>query len=99
MDASQDKFVINLLVGKQIVSICIRRDQEEIFRKAARIITDKLGRYAQSYPDKGSDLHKSIALLDFAVQVLQYQNEKDDTLYQDTLSRLADDIEATLSAE
>lgn len=99
MDNSQDKFVINLLIGKQTHSITVRRDQEEIYRKAAQMINNKLGRYEQSYPNLGYDRYKSVALLDFAVQVIQYQNEKDDTLYQDTLERLSQDLQQLLSAQ
>jgi len=99
MDNSQDKFVINLLIGKQTHSITVRRDQEEIYRKAAQTINNKLGRYEQSYPNLGYDRYKSVALLDFAVQVIQFQKEKDDTLYQDTVARLSDEIKRTLSAQ
>lgn len=96
MDESNDKFVIQLLIGKQMHSITVRRDQEELYRKAAKLINNKLGRYEQSYPNLGYDSYKSVALLDFAVQVLQYQTEKDDTLYQDTLSQLSDEIRSLL---
>lgn len=99
MDKSQDKFVINLLIGKQTHSITVRRDQEEIYRKAAQMINNKLGRYEQSYPNLGYDRYKSVALLDFAVQVIQFQKEKDDTLYQDTVARLSEEIQQTLSAK
>lgn len=96
MDESNDKFVIQLLIGKQMHSITVRRDQEELYRKAAKLINNKLGRYEQSYPNLSYDSYKSVALLDFAVQVLQYQAEKDDTLYQDTVSRLSDEIKLLL---
>lgn len=99
MDKSQDKFVINLLIGKQTHSITVRRDQEEIYRKAAQMINNKLGRYEQSYPNLGYDRYKSVALLDFAVQVIQFQKEKDDTPYQDTVTRLSEEIQQTLSAQ
>lgn len=99
MENKQDKFVINLLIGKQTHSITVRRDQEEIYRKAALSINNKLGRYEQSYPNLGYDRYKSVALLDFAVQLIQLQNEKDDTLYSDTVNRLSDEIKQLLSSD
>ena len=93
MDAAQDKFVIQLLIGKQIYPITVKREQEEIYRKAARMINEKLGRYEQSYPNLGYERYTSVALLDFAVQVLQLQMQKDQTLYEETVGRLTTEIE------
>lgn len=38
-----DKLSIQLMIGKQMHPITIRRDKEEIFRKAAKNINDVLG--------------------------------------------------------
>ena len=48
MEDKKDKLVIQLLIGKQVFPITIRRDQEETYRKASKMITDKLGRRKQS---------------------------------------------------
>ena len=93
MDAAQDKFVIQLLIGKQIYPITVKREQEEIYRKAARMINEKLGRYEQSYPNLGYERYTSVALLDFAVQVLQLQMQKDQSLYEEIVERLTTEIE------
>lgn len=45
--------VIQLLIGKQAFPITIKRDQEEIYRRASQLINEKLGRYEQSYPHLG----------------------------------------------
>ena len=74
-DNKSDKLVIQLLIGKQVYPITVKRDQEEIYRRAARMINDKLGRYEQSYPHLGYERYTSVALLDFAVQVIQLQNQ------------------------
>lgn len=92
MDANSDKMVIQLLVGKQMHSIAVLREQEEIYRKASKMINEKLGRYEQSYPNLGYERYMSVALLDFAVQVLQYQSLKDDTPYQEVIDRLTREV-------
>ena len=71
MSTSNDKMVIQLLIGKHQYPITVLRDQEEVFRKAARLINEKLGRYEQAYPNQGSEKYTSVALLDFAVRALQ----------------------------
>lgn len=99
MQESQDKFVIQLLIGKQLHAITVRRDQEAVYRKAASIINSKLGRYEQSYPNLSNERYMSVALLDFAVQVIQLQNEQDTTPLTDTIDRLAADIDQALRGE
>lgn len=97
MKDKNDKFVIQLLIGKQIYPITVKRDQEEIYRKASRIINEKLGRYEQSYPHLGYERYTAVALLDFAVQVIQLQNQKDQSPYQDMAKRLSEELEALLN--
>ena len=60
-DNKSDKLVIQLLIGKQVYPITVKRDQEEIYRRAARMINDKLGRYEQSYPHLGYERYTSAA--------------------------------------
>ena len=99
MGERSEKFVIQLMIGKQIYPITVLRDQEEIYRKAASMINEKLSRYEQSYPNLGYERYTSVALLDFAVQVLQMQNLKDQTLYKETVERLAGELNELLSDE
>ncbi len=97
MEEKSDKLVIQLLIGKQVYPITVKREQEEIYRKASRLINEKLGRYEQSYPNLGYERYTSVALLDFAVQVIQLQQQKDQSPYEDVLRRLTTEIEQTLA--
>lgn len=93
----KDKLVIQLLIGKQVYPITVRRDQEEVYRKAARLINKKLGRYEQSYPNLSYERYTSVALLDFAVQVIQTQKQKDQSPYEDVVKRLTEEIAQLLA--
>lgn len=93
----KDKLVIQLLIGKQVYPITVRRDQEEVYRKAARLINEKLGRYEQSYPNLSHERYTSVALLDFAVQVIQTQKQKDQSPYEDVVKRLTEEIAQLLA--
>lgn len=99
MEDKKDKLVIQLLIGKQVFPITVRREQEEIYRKASKMITDKLGRYEQSYPNLSYERYTSVALLDFAVQVIQMQQQKDMSPYEQTIERLSKEITSLLSDE
>lgn len=97
MEDNKDKLVIQLLIGKQVYPITVRRDQEEVYRKAARLINEKLGRYEQSYPNLSYERYTSVALLDFAVQVIQTQKQKDQSPYEDVVKRLTEEIAQLLA--
>lgn len=99
MAEQSDKFVIQLYVGRQMHSITIQRDQEGVYRKAARLISDKLGRYEQSYPNLDPMRYMSVALLDFAVQALQLEKQKDLSDYPEMINRLTPEIDSLLKEE
>ena len=97
MENNNEKMVIQLLIGKQAFPITIKRDQEEIYRRASQLINEKLGRYEQSYPHLGYEKYASVALLDFAVQVLQLQAQQDQSPYENTVTRLTQELEELLA--
>lgn len=88
--------VIQLLIGKQIHPITVLREQEEVFRKAARLINEKLSRYEQAYPNQGSEKYMSVALLDFAVRALQLENDKNAAPYAEAISKLTEEVNEAL---
>ena len=91
-----EKFVIRLLLGKHTYPITVRRDQEEIYRRAAREINEKLGRYEQAYPNLGAERYTSAVLLDFAVRVLQAEKETDSSPFVDMARGLTQEIDELL---
>ena len=97
MEEKSEKLVIQLLIGKQVYPITVKREQEEIYRKASHLINEKLGRYEQSYPNLGYERYTSVALLDFAVQVIQLQQQKDQSPFEDMMKRLSAEIGQLLS--
>ena len=96
MNQDSNKLIIKLMVGNQIYPISVKREQEELFRKAAKDINEKLQRYQTTYPNQGYEKYMSIALLDFAVKVLQLENSNETTPYNKSLEQLTLEIEQTL---
>lgn len=99
MNESQDKFVIQLMIGKQVFPISIRRDQEEVFRKAAKQINEKLARYQTAYPNQGYENYMSVALLDFAVNVLQLEQLNATEPYRQAIATLTAEVEEALKGQ
>ena len=96
MNESQDKFVIQLMIGKQVFPISIRRDQEEVFRKAAKQINEKLARYQTAYPNQGYENYVAVALLDFAVNGLQLAQLNATEPYRQAIATLTAEVEEAL---
>ncbi|MGN1353874.1 MAG: cell division protein ZapA [Alloprevotella sp.] len=94
-----DKLNIQLMIGNQMHPITIRRELEEVFRKAAKKINDKLSRYRESYPNLSYERCMSITLLDFAVYALQAENSASTQPYDDVVKQLTAEIEQTLKTE
>lgn len=92
----EDKLVIKLMVGNQLYPISVRRDQEEVFRRAAKDINEKLQKYQTTYPNQGYEKYMSIALLDFAVRALQIEKDNSTALYNDIIATLTTEIEQVI---
>ena len=94
-----NKLVIQLRIGSQMHTISVQRSQEEIYRKAAKLINDKLGRYAQTYPNQTIEKYMSISILDFAVQALQLEQVQNTAPFVASMEALTSEIEDTLKKE
>ena len=73
------------------------RADEEFYRAAAKLITERYGAYAQVYRGRKSD--HSIALMTLIEIALRYEKEKaknDTKPYDDILSQLTSEIEDAL---
>lgn len=96
MPNNEDKLVIKLMVGNQLYPISVRRDQEEVFRRAAKDINEKLQKYQTTYPNQGYEKYMSIALLDFAVRALQIEKDNSTSLYSDIITALTKEVEQVI---
>ena len=46
VEGLSERLVIQLMIGNQLYPYSIRREQEEIYRKAAKLINERLNRYS-----------------------------------------------------
>ncbi len=94
---NSDKLNIRLHVYDEEIGVSINREDEEYYRAAAKLITDRYNVYAQMYKGRKGD--HTIALMTLIDIALQYQKErsKNDTApYNDILTRLTAEIEDAL---
>ena len=96
-EANKEKLHIRLHVYDEEIEVTVNRDDEEYYRAAAKLITDRYNAYAQAYKGRKSD--HTIALMSLIDIALMYQRErsKNDTQpYDDILTRLTSEIEEAL---
>ena len=94
---AEEKLHIRLHVYDEEIEVVINREDEEYYRSAAKLITERYNGYAQRF--KGRKTDHTIALMTLVDIALTYQKERasNDTLpYDNVLARLTSEIEAVL---
>ena len=79
------------------VDVAVSRDDEQYYRAAAKLITERYGAYAQVYKGRKSD--HTIALMTLVEIALRYEKERDrnDTApYDSIFSQLSAEIAEAL---
>ena len=96
-EVNSEKLHITLHVYDEEIEVTIPRPDEEYYRKAAKLITDRYNVYAQAY--KGKKGEHTIALMTLIDIALMYEREsaKNDTApYNDVLAKLTSEIEEAM---
>jgi cell division protein ZapA len=96
-EVNKEKLHIRLHVYDEEIEVTVNRDDEEYYRAAAKLITDRYNAYAQAYKGRKSD--HTIALMSLIDIALMFQRErgKNDTApYDNILTRLTSEIEHAL---
>ena len=96
-EVNKEKLHIRLHVYDEEIEVTVNREDEEFYRLAAKLITDRYNAYAQAY--KGRKTEHTISLMTLIDIALLYQRSKrrnDTAPYNDILQKLTSDIEEAL---
>ena len=96
-EVNNEKLHIRLHVYDEEIEVTIKRSDEEFYRKAAKLITDRYNAYSQAY--KGKKGEHTIALMTLVEIALRLQREltRNDTQpYDRILLQLTSEIEEAL---
>ena len=96
-EQDQHRSHIRLHVYDEEIEVVIKRDDEEYYRSAAKLITERYNAYAQAYKGRKSD--HVIALMTLIDIALMHQKERannDTSPYDNVLARLTAEIEEAL---
>ena len=79
------------------IEVTIRRSDEELYRRAAKLITDRYNAYAQAYKGrKGEHTIALMTLIDIALLHERERSKNDTAPYDDVLAKLTSEIEEAL---
>ena len=96
-EQNQDRLHIRLHVYDEEIEVVVKREEEEFYRAAAKLSTERYNAYAQAYKGRKSD--HTIALMSLIDIALLYQKERshnDTSPYDNVLARLTAEMEEAL---
>ena len=95
--ADQDKLHIRLHVYDEEIEVTVKREDEEFYRAAAKLITDRYNAYAQAYKGrKNEHITSLMTLVDIALLYQKERSHNDTAPYDNVLARLTKEIEDAL---
>ena len=96
-EVNKEKLHIRLHVYDEEIEVTVNRDEEEYYRAAAKLITDRYNAYSQAYKGRKSDhIIALMALIDIALMYQRERSKNDTQSYDVILSRLTSEIEEAL---
>jgi len=96
-EVNNEKLHIRLHVYDEEIEVTVRRSEEEYYRKAAKLITDRYNAYAQAYKGrKGEHTIALMTLIDIALMYEREQGRNDTAPFESTLAKLTSEIEEVL---
>ena len=78
-----DELTISLTIGDRLYRLAVEKSQEELFRKAARVIDNRIKEYSKNYAYKDKQDLLAMVALEYTTSFLQSErknNENDDHL-------------------
>jgi cell division protein ZapA len=85
-----EEFSINVNIAERTYKLTIEKQEEEIVRKAAKLINDKIKEFASNYAFKDKQDLLAMIALQYTSSALNYENAKtyNNTLLKDKLIEL-----------
>ena len=99
-EQNKDRLHIRLHVYDEEIEVVVNREDEEFYRNAAKLITERYNAYAQAY--KGRKSEHTVALMTLIDIALMYQKERsnnDTSPYDNVLAKLTSEIEDALGEQ
>lgn len=88
---------INIKIDGRIFPLEINRDEEERYRKAAKMVNEIVNKFRTTFRDQESQDILAMSAFQLALSNVELQDRNDNSLFIDELKNLNDDISDFLS--
>ena len=92
-----DRMKINLLIDCQKYPLNIRREDELLYRDAAKLIDKTLNKYREWKPELSSNQHWAMAALELAYAFISNKDKNDTQPYLKKLEELTRELDNVIS--
>ena len=92
-----DRMKINLLIDCQKYPLNIRREDELLYRDAAKLIDKTLNKYREWKPDLSSNQHWAMAALELAYAFISNKDKNDTQPYLRKLEEFTKELDNVIS--
>ncbi len=96
---NNEELEIHVSIADSTYPMNINRKDEELYRKAAREMNDKLNKYREKYPKEDMLVHLKMTAFHFAFKVVCSEDRNDTRPYKDKLDQLAREMEELFQKE
>lgn len=90
---------INLQIDYQRYPLTIRREDEQLYRDAAKLIDNTLNKYRSHMPDMDSNRHWAMAAFELAFTNISMKDRNDTQPYKEKLEKLMKELDSCIGKE
>lgn len=94
-----EKLSIRVNVADRYYPLNIDRNQEEVIRKAAKMINEKVLQYKQRYKDKDTQDFLAMASLQYVIKVIESENQTNVSPIFEEIKRIEQELKEFLEKE
>ena len=94
-EVNKEKLHIKLHVYDEEIEVTVDRADEEYYRRAAKLITDRYNAYAQAYTGRKGE-HTISLMIDISLMYERQRAKNDTAPYESVLAKLTSEIEEAL---
>ncbi|MCB9263154.1 MAG: cell division protein ZapA [Flavobacteriales bacterium] len=82
MESAENEIAIKVTIGDRVYPLTIQSDEEEVLRKAAKLINEKAKFYQSNFSVKDKQDALALAALEFASEMLGNEHNEDSNTLQ-----------------
>ena len=96
MNEQSDTLSITLRFGSWTLPMTILREEEYMYRQAAKLVRERFSFYTNNYPGQKTDMYLVMTILDVALMVKKQENSMDSEPVISRLTPLLEELESAL---